>query len=1301
MSTLIGTSGDDTLTGTAGDDTFIGLGGRDTAQIGAATGSALFSLNAQNQWVVSSTQSTDTLDRIEQFQFTDGTVRPGTEFRVNTTTSGYQQSAVVAALADGGWVVAWASSLGTGASAVYSQRYTAAGVPAGPETLLSTTINGSPSVAGLAGGGYVISWSTLAVDGTWDIHAQRFDAGGAAAGAEALVNTTTYGSQLQTDQAVTEMNDGGYLITWQSLPDEFGYCHVYSQRFDAVGNRVGGELIVEGMPNYVHDSVTTNVLSGGWVVTWMFENILYQRRYDAGGQPAGDGAKQFVADLGFAPGDHHVAALWDGGWIIAYVNGLDIYTQRFDANGAAVGGPALANSSTAGVETLPSITALPDGGWVVTWQSRPTSTFDADIYAQRFDATGAKVGAETLVTTVQSGNQFSPDVAGLTDGQYMITWTTTASDGSTDVHAVRFDSSGTPVSSGQSLAGDDLANTLSFSGPQAVELIGGGGNDTLQGGGGSDTLDGGDGFDTARIADASSTVTWQFTADRDLRITSPNGGTDTLVSIEQVQAGASTVAIGFGGVADWQLPDKGFVNETPRVAVLGDGGFVATWAAGFIANTPRGTTQMSVYTQLFDANGVPVGAETLVAGPLTFGSVLPTVTALAGGGWVVSWRSGADGGSVLVQQYDAAGSAVGTPALVNSSPAGFSQAGAEVLALADGGYVVAWTAPDGSASGIYTQRFDAAGGKVGGATLVNTTGTTDTAEGASEQTEPAVALTGDGGYVVVWTSGSIVFGSASAVVMQRFDASGTPIGGETVLSSNGTLPDVVNVAGGGYLVVWDDGPHIQSQRFDAGGNALGPVTQVDTATPNVGRPAVTAHPDGGWIVSWTAIGAGTTGGDVYAQRFDAAGQRVGGETLVNTVAAGHQIHPDLAALANGSWMVSWTGLPYVAQGADSEVFLQRFDTNGTPDTYLTLTGGVGDDVLRMSSSAERVHLVGGDGNDVLAGAPQTWDVLTGGSGNDTFEFASSGNGQDVITDWARGDLITVAGANFSGSVASGDGSSVGLNGIQSNTVGPLTSLYIGTDATPGADVVIRLVGDFELSDFSISGNTIQWSSVTPPPSSGVVREGGNGRDDLVGTAFADTLRGSNGRDSLTGLAGDDVLDGGNGVDIAIYQGAKSEYTITRTGKDTYTVSGPEGTDTLVDVERLRFSDINFALDDKGNAGQAFRLYQAAFDRQPDLKGLGYQMNALDEGLALGHVAKHFLESPEFQAKYGALDDSAFVTALYQNVLHRNPEAEGLGYHVARLASGVERSDILVGFSESPECQDLLIGLTGGGMLYVL
>jgi hypothetical protein len=178
------------------------------------------------------------------------------------------------------------------------------------------------------------------------------------------------------------------------------------------------------------------------------------------------------------------------------------------------------------------------------------------------------------------------------------------------------------------------------------------------------------------------------------------------------------------------------------------------------------------------------------------------------------------------------------------------------------------------------------------------------------------------------------------------------------------------------------------------------------------------------------------------------------------------------------------------------------------------------------------------------------------------------------------------------------------------------------------------------------------------------------------------------------------IDGGAGLDTVVYNGTASNYSAHATSGG-FTLATTTYTDSLVNVERLAFDDVRMALDVNGNAGIAYRLYQAAFDRTPDLPGLGFQMNALDHGWAIWQIAQDFVNSPEFSTTYGSLNDTQFVTQLYQNVLNRAPDQAGLDYHVHNLQTTHSRGDVLAGFSESPENQANVIGSIQNGMYYTL
>jgi hypothetical protein len=104
-----------------------------------------------------------------------------------------------------------------------------------------------------------------------------------------------------------------------------------------------------------------------------------------------------------------------------------------------------------------------------------------------------------------------------------------------------------------------------------------------------------------------------------------------------------------------------------------------------------------------------------------------------------------------------------------------------------------------------------------------------------------------------------------------------------------------------------------------------------------------------------------------------------------------------------------------------------------------------------------------------------------------------------------------------------------------------------------------------------------------------------------------------------------------------------------------------------------------------------RLYYSALNRAPDAAGLIYWTGLLQNGSeTLLQEAGNFMASPEFQTKYGALNNSDFVNLLYHNVLGRTPDAAGQSGWTALLDTGQSRTGVLVGFSESPEHQNMLV-----------
>lgn len=237
-------------------------------------------------------------------------------------------------------------------------------------------------------------------------------------------------------------------------------------------------------------------------------------------------------------------------------------------------------------------------------------------------------------------------------------------------------------------------------------------------------------------------------------------------------------------------------------------------------------------------------------------------------------------------------------------------------------------------------------------------------------------------------------------------------------------------------------------------------------------------------------------------------------------------------------------------------------------------------------------------------------------------------------------------------------------------------------------------------------------------------------DDIFEGSFyaADYVNGYAGNDKMSGFGftptGNekipmalDIFFGGDGLDTAIFPNPRKDYTVNASntvydpirqkgdlsGYAVRNITKPDfGQADLYQVERIRFSDSSVALDTSVIAGQAYRIYKAAFNRTPDTGGLGYWIAQMDEGMDIVSVAARFIDSPEFRSLYGQNPtNSEFITKVYSNVLARSPDAGGLDWWVNEMKTNPTKTwqKVLADFSESTENQANVASLIANGIEY--
>jgi hypothetical protein len=235
-----------------------------------------------------------------------------------------------------------------------------------------------------------------------------------------------------------------------------------------------------------------------------------------------------------------------------------------------------------------------------------------------------------------------------------------------------------------------------------------------------------------------------------------------------------------------------------------------------------------------------------------------------------------------------------------------------------GGFLAVWIAGDGDESGIFARLYDSADVPQGPAFIVNATT-------AGSQYNPAVASDPAGNFVVTW---QIDFNSG--VAGQRLDGSGTPQGGEFVITALGQNPRVAKDAAGNFIVAWSRFTpmiidNVYAQRYDAAGVAQGTEIAVPLRSSQVSiGPGVAADAPGNFVVM----------ADYEAQRYDNSGTPSG--LPFDTIGAGIRT----IGMDDGGGLVVVGHVPRPQFPRDKQrIYGQRHDGSGVPLSPMYLVSG--------------------------------------------------------------------------------------------------------------------------------------------------------------------------------------------------------------------------------------------------------------------------------------------------------------------------------------------------------------------------
>jgi Ca2+-binding RTX toxin-like protein len=417
----------------------------------------------------------------------------------------------------------------------------------------------------------------------------------------------------------------------------------------------------------------------------------------------------------------------------------------------------------------------------------------------------------------------------------------------------------------------------------------------------------------------------------------------------------------------------------------------------------------------------------------------------------------------------------------------------------------------------------------------------------------------------------------------------------------------------------------------------------------------------------------------------------------------------------------------VISGSDVNERLEGRDGN---DTLMggagndRLTGGNGEDHFVVRPGDEQIRItdfeLGVDKLDLRAfdRTAAIAVVAAASAGNAVLNFA---DGTEIVLDGIDGQSFTedevlftnrapegevaITGEAEQGATLTADISSVtDADEIQEDTIsyqwlrngteieGATAATYVVTEE----DALEAISVQVGYRDGGLTDEVLTSASVTPTAVAVEVQGDGSSQT-LSGGRGNDALSGSSGDETLVGGRGDDTLDGGEGVDIAAFEGPQSSFSVT-IGSDQIIVSDrrPDGlgNDQISGIEFLDFgteidlfdgAPMNLDLFagavslSEAQFTQISELYLAYLNRAPDALGMLYWATELARGFTIEQIAENFFGQAETVGLYASvLDESGnldisdqskveeFVTAVYDNVLGRTPDAAGFAYWVNEL-----------------------------------
>lgn len=407
---------------------------------------------------------------------------------------------------------------------------------------------------------------------------------------------------------------------------------------------------------------------------------------------------------------------------------------------------------------------------------------------------------------------------------------------------------------------------------------------------------------------------------------SSGGGSPASSSSSASSSSASASVTGYTANSETVLVSdqiNSIFPSYPSVAGLSNGNYVVTWRGSSVSGF-----------RIVDAAGAPVTSEIQFGGVNNGAGAFaynPVVAPTGNGGFVIAWLESSNSGAYVIkaQRYDATGNAVGSSA--TAGQVGTPWATVFIRPLASGGYVIVWAdVPGGPGQfDIHAQIYDASGTAAGGALTLKSFALIGNSATGAYQAPPAFDVVGlaGGGMVLVWDyyNAPLVTGWRD-VFAQRFDAAGAALGSQISVSNTSNLarvPKASPLTSGGFVVAWESTASVSGTTFPSlvrtrifSATGVAQSNETALSDPTIDSGGLVAGlSTGGYAVFWTGSPNWTV------QGFNSSGAKIGTAlTVINPVANETSWYYAIAGGSNGGYAIAWeTSSHTLGQGSSIKV----------------------------------------------------------------------------------------------------------------------------------------------------------------------------------------------------------------------------------------------------------------------------------------------------------------------------------------------------------------------------------------------